>query len=257
MMSRSWTVLIMLTVRRIPLGLEKLYARAILTYLLIMGLNVGQLYQKHYWVFLAFVLASERMSWFFDEAPQGLPAYQPDPPFLPEVDAVSGPFGIRLSAVELGAADDSLELTITGTHRGIPNLGDAERRVTLYVDSVSDAAGNELLREESCGRERNDLAVELDRPHFNNSLTGDKTVRLKPGVRHADIHRIRGRVELALPAEVETIRLAALDTEQTIDREGIRVALKASDADTLDFKVYGDHARLYPVWRLSASTTMS
>jgi len=35
-----------------------------------MGLNVGQLYQKHYWVFLAFVLASERMSWFFDEAPQ-------------------------------------------------------------------------------------------------------------------------------------------------------------------------------------------
>ena len=67
-------VLIMLTVRRIPLGLEKLYARAILTYLLIMGLNVGQLYQKHYWVFLAFVLASERMSWFFDEAPQEQPA---------------------------------------------------------------------------------------------------------------------------------------------------------------------------------------
>ena len=67
-------VLIMLTVKRIPLGLEKLYARAILTYLLIMGLNVGQLYQKHYWVFLAFVLASERMSWFFDEAPQEQPA---------------------------------------------------------------------------------------------------------------------------------------------------------------------------------------
>jgi len=66
-------VLIMLTVKRIPLGLEKLYARAILTYLLIMGLNVGQLYQKHYWVFLAFVLASERMSWFFVEAPQEQP----------------------------------------------------------------------------------------------------------------------------------------------------------------------------------------
>lgn len=69
----AFIVLIMLTVKRIPLGLEKLYARAILTYLLIMGLNVGQLYQKHYWVFLAFVLASERMSWFFDEAPQKQP----------------------------------------------------------------------------------------------------------------------------------------------------------------------------------------
>ena len=80
--------------------------------------------------------------------PQGLAAYQADPPFLPEVDVVSGPFGIRLSAVEFDAADDSLALTITGTHRGIPNLGDAGQRVRLYIDSVSDAAGNELLREE-------------------------------------------------------------------------------------------------------------
>ena len=185
--------------------------------------------------------------------PQGLAAYQADPPFLPEVDVVSGPFGIRLSAVEFDAADDSLALTITGTHRGIPNLGDAGQRVRLYIDSVSDAAGNELLREESCGPERNDLAAELDRPHFNDSLTGDKTVRLKPGVRHADIHRIRGRVELALPAEVETIRLAALDTEQTIDRQGIRVALQASAADTLDYKVYGDPARLLEVRGLNAA----
>jgi len=61
-------VLMMLTIKRIPLGAEKLYARAILTYLLIMGLNVGQLYQKHYWVFLAFVIASERIAWFFNEA---------------------------------------------------------------------------------------------------------------------------------------------------------------------------------------------
>jgi len=69
----AFVILIMLTVRRIPLGPEKLYARAILTYLLIMGLNVGQLYQKHYWVFLAFVIASERMSWFFADAPQEQP----------------------------------------------------------------------------------------------------------------------------------------------------------------------------------------
>lgn len=69
----TFIVLTMLTVKRIPLGLEKLYARAILTYLLVMGLNVGQLYQKHYWVFLAFVLASERMAWFFEEAPREQP----------------------------------------------------------------------------------------------------------------------------------------------------------------------------------------
>jgi hypothetical protein len=60
-----FVIMIALTVKRIPLGLEKLYARAILTYLLIMGLNVGQLYQKHFWVFLAFILAAERMAGFY------------------------------------------------------------------------------------------------------------------------------------------------------------------------------------------------
>jgi hypothetical protein len=68
-----FVILIMLTVKRTPLGLEKLYARAILTYLLIMGLNVGQLYQKHYWVFLAFIIASERMAWFFAATKKELP----------------------------------------------------------------------------------------------------------------------------------------------------------------------------------------
>ena len=72
----TWfVILVMLTVKRIPLGFEKLYARAILTYLLVMGLNVGQLYQKHYWVFLAFVLASERISEFYTATEDDLPAY--------------------------------------------------------------------------------------------------------------------------------------------------------------------------------------
>ncbi|MHC4581153.1 MAG: O-antigen ligase family protein [Planctomycetota bacterium] len=74
-------VLITLTIKRIPLGAEKLYARAILTYLLIMGLNVGQLYQKHYWVFLAFVMASERVASFFnatDEEPLDCAEYEED-----------------------------------------------------------------------------------------------------------------------------------------------------------------------------------
>ena len=68
-------ILIMLTVKRIPLGLEKLYARAVLTFLLVMGLNVGQLYQKHFWVFLAFVMASERTAEFFALATDELVPY--------------------------------------------------------------------------------------------------------------------------------------------------------------------------------------
>lgn len=78
-------ILIMLTVKRIPLGLEKLYVRALLTYLLVMGMNVGQLYQKHYWVFLAFIIASERMAGFFTAAPDEMVPYaEYEEDFLPQ-----------------------------------------------------------------------------------------------------------------------------------------------------------------------------
>lgn len=82
----TWfVILIMLAVKRMPLGLEKLYARAILTYLLVMGLNVGQLYQKHYWVFLAFVMASERVAGFFTvTADDLLPYDEYEEEFVPQ-----------------------------------------------------------------------------------------------------------------------------------------------------------------------------
>jgi len=54
----------MLTVKRMPLGLEKLYARTTLIFLLVTGLGIGQLSTKHLWVFLAIVMATERISWF-------------------------------------------------------------------------------------------------------------------------------------------------------------------------------------------------
>ena len=57
----------MLTVRRTPLTMEKLYARAVLTFLLVMGLNIKQVSAKYYWVFLAFVLAAERIGWWHAE----------------------------------------------------------------------------------------------------------------------------------------------------------------------------------------------
>lgn len=60
-----FVLLLMLTVRRMPLTLEKLYARAVLTFLLVMGLNIKQVSAKYYWVFLAFVLAAERLSWWY------------------------------------------------------------------------------------------------------------------------------------------------------------------------------------------------
>jgi len=59
-----FAVMMMLTVKRIPLGVEKLYARTILIFLLVNGMSMGQLGQKHFWTFFAIVMAIERISWF-------------------------------------------------------------------------------------------------------------------------------------------------------------------------------------------------
>jgi len=55
-------IMMMLTVKRMPLGMEKLYARAALIFLLVSGLDITQLYRKHFWVFFAVILASERLA---------------------------------------------------------------------------------------------------------------------------------------------------------------------------------------------------
>jgi len=60
-----FVIMIMLTVKRIPLGIEKLYARAVLTFLLVAGLSHVRLYTKFYWVFLAVIMASERIGQFY------------------------------------------------------------------------------------------------------------------------------------------------------------------------------------------------
>jgi hypothetical protein len=183
-----------------------------------------------------------------------LPPYQAEPPFLAEADTVSGPFGIFLSAVELASeTDGGLQLTVSGVHRGIPNLGAGKKRVQLYIEQVTDADGNELLREETCGKERNSLPADLDSPGFNNSAKGEKTVRLKAGVRHADVQRIAGRVDLLLPVQTETLKLEAIDNETSVDRDGLRVALQRSADDTLSYKVYGDVRRLLAVRGLNAA----
>jgi len=55
-------IMTLLTIKRIPWGLEKLYARSLLIFLLITGLSLGQLAMKVYWMSMVIILASERMS---------------------------------------------------------------------------------------------------------------------------------------------------------------------------------------------------
>ena len=177
-----------------------------------------------------------------------LPVYQAKPPFIPKADTVSGPFGIVLSAVELSDEENAgLELTASATHNGITNLGKSEERVQLFINSVTDAQGNELMRDESCGSERNTLPAPINSPHFDDSVMGVKTVRFKAGTQHADIHQIHGEVKLLLPVSTETVQVTSLSQAQQIDRDNLHIKLNQSAADTLDYEVYGDSKRLLAV----------
>ena len=66
--------ILLLTIRRIPLGLEKIYVRAVLIFLIMMGLTIGQMFHKYYWVFLAFIMAGERIGKIYTPADDSEPA---------------------------------------------------------------------------------------------------------------------------------------------------------------------------------------
>lgn len=73
-----FVIMMMLTVKRIPIGVEKLYATAVLTFLLVYGLSHGHLFRKYFWVFLAIIMASERIAKLYTPRSDLLPPAQDD-----------------------------------------------------------------------------------------------------------------------------------------------------------------------------------
>lgn len=71
-------IMMMLTVKRTPFGIEKLYTRAVLTFLLIMGLDIVQLYLKYFWVFIAIIIAGQRIGWLKNGSDNHIPEYLSD-----------------------------------------------------------------------------------------------------------------------------------------------------------------------------------
>lgn len=57
-----FVILMLRTIRRMPLTPEKLYARAVITYLFVVGMNNVYVFKKFYWVFMAIAMACEKIS---------------------------------------------------------------------------------------------------------------------------------------------------------------------------------------------------
>ncbi|MEE9300684.1 MAG: hypothetical protein V3V17_06115 [Alphaproteobacteria bacterium] len=214
-------------------------------------------------------------------APEELPAYYTDlahdhlEPFNPEHysdtewNAQTGPFGVRVSGLNLVTqVEELVAIDIEVSSGKIPNMEidsmhmiDDDPRAQLFITSVRDANGVELLLEETCGEERNsDPGALQSRGNFlfidNEFVTvptvsGTKTVRLAPGSRASDVTHIEGYVRLRLPTAVESHLLTAPFENQIVELDGVRVRFQGSDPDSLVYDISGQTDRVLAVHALN------
>ena len=188
-----------------------------------------------------------------------------------ESDAAAGPFGLRVKGFRLvGGDEEVVEIELEVTSGEIPNLGadsmhrvDGDGRAQLFVTAVRDRDGANLLREESCGRERNGVGGRLDPTtrsmYVNNAfksisvVSGSKSVRLRPGARVTDIAGIEGHLRLRLPSRIETRRVEAPFAERVVEAPEVRLKFGAGDPGTLEYEISGRPDRIIAVRGLNAS----
>ena len=177
-------------------------------------------------------------------APGSLPAYDPQAPFAEEVDQIQGPFGLRLGELRLSADPAvGLELVIEGFAKEIPNLGASDERVRLVLDSVKATSGQELLRPEACGRERNPQPAAF-KSWGSHALKATKTVRLIAGADPRALQSASGRVQLRLPTRTEVVSLDHPKPGASVEKYGALFTVTQVDGGTVSYQIAGARDRV-------------
>ena len=176
-----------------------------------------------------------------------------------KLDHVVGPFGVRLKKIGLLATDNSIiELKITTEGKGFENLSgelmhksDDSPAASLLVTHVEDKEGNNLLREEQCGKTRNAVAASLnasrdkdyvDGKWISKSLkvSGEKNIRLKENVPLSQVANIKGKIVIraATRTRVQTVQQPFKD--KTVETNKVRMFLKKSNPHTVKYDLSGE-----------------
>jgi hypothetical protein len=181
-----------------------------------------------------------------------LGVYDPSAQFAEKVDVKAGPFGLRLDAIRLGATpDDGLVLVVAGFANGVPNLTASPDRGQLMIDSVTAATGQELLKAEDCGRERNAKPADFTST-MPPRLTATKTVHLVAGADVGSLKRIAGRIALRLPTKTEAVTVAEPRPGTVIEKYGARVTINQLAGGSLSYQVTGERNRVLLIRTLNA-----
>jgi hypothetical protein len=182
-----------------------------------------------------------------------LQPYRPEAPLAGKVDAISGPFGIRVERVTYGASPEiGLEIELRGAGPEIPNLVEPLSSPRLFVTTAVNAAGQDLLREESCGPDPNPAPARLLREPLAKRVLGTKTIRLRPGVSLDEIEQLEGRVELDLPVRTERVWLGKPHTGQSQSVAGATFELTSATPNSFSYRLRGDTRRVLQVRGLDA-----
>ena len=181
-------------------------------------------------------------------------------------DVVEGPFGLRLKKMGLFATDDSvIELTITADGKGFENLpaelmhqSDKLPAAGLSISSVEDIEGNNLLREEQCGKEPNFKVTSLqttrdkefvDGQWITKSLkvSGDKSVRLRQNTLLAQVAKIKGKIELRAATKTRTQSLRPPFARKVVETDKVRMYFRKGSHGTVSYNLSGDLSQILAI----------
>ena len=195
--------------------------------------------------------------------------FDPSQNFFYEEGAFSGPFAVKVNALRLWEKDaDVREIELEATSGEIQNMGidsmnGGKPRAELFVTEVRGTDGGDLLRDETCGKDRNQQGAELD-PRENNkyvdgkwfaipTVTGKKTVRLRDGARIKDVAGLSGYIRLWLPTSTEVKRIEAPFEERVFESDGVRVKFAAGAPTELKYDISGETGRVLKIRALNGS----
>lgn len=181
-------------------------------------------------------------------------------------DYVSGPFSIRVKKIGLLATDDSvIELDINVEGKGFENLSgklvhksDDSSMASLSITSVEDKDGNNLLREELCGKKRNlviePLTTMRDKEFVNNEwvsksikVSGEKSIRLKQLVLLSQVANIRGKVAVRAATQTSVKILKYPFTKKIVETGKVRMYFKRGNLNTVKYDLSGDVNRILAI----------
>ncbi len=183
-----------------------------------------------------------------------------------KTDYVVGPFGVRLKKISLLETDNSvIELKIITEGNGFENLSDdmmhksgTSSATSMLVTGVEDKEGNNLLREEQCGKTRNSIAASLNASRDKEfvegkwlsklmKVSGSKDVRLKSNVPLSQVANIKGKIVIRAATRTSVKSIKPPFKKKVIETSKVRMYLKKSSPRSIKYDLSGDMSHILAI----------